>query len=224
MKAKKIGVLLPCYNVRNYLSDTISSLLFQTYPNYQIYACDDLSNDHTFEELQNYVMFNRFKLYKNTKKRYWCGAYNYLAEIALNDGCDYLFIMGSDDIIENNCLSEMMKVVKDFSVVTGVMFGEKEGVIMPTAEGMTVENFRNGNAIANFTLISKEMWIELQGYDEIFRHYADWEFYLRAVKSGKLYSVVKEPLYHYRLHPGNTHKQANHEELYNLIISKHFNG
>ena len=45
----KVTILLSVYNGAKHLSDSIDSLLFQTYKNIEILIIDDNSNDATFD-------------------------------------------------------------------------------------------------------------------------------------------------------------------------------
>ena len=224
MERLKVGLLLPCYNVAPYLKETfqsINSLILDTI-DFNIYALDDNSSDGTFEFLQKVVYPTR--LFQNDSNNGWCASYNELANVAIEDNCEYIMIMGSDDQLEPSCLQEMIKLLKetesDFCIVQGQMFGDGN-IIMTAMQNATWQDFREANQIPNFALIKSEMWNELNGYDTSFR-YADWEFWIRALKANKKYCVVEEPLYRYRLHAGNDHKKTNLQYEHNLIINKHF--
>lgn len=224
MERLKIGLLLPCYNTGNYLKETFESLdqLVLGSIDFNIYAVDDCSSDDTYEILKQYIYPKR--LFQNEVNLGWCGSYNFLAEKAIEDGCEYIMIMGSDDQLESTCLIEMVKLIEetqsDFCIVQGQMFGDGN-ILMTSKKDAKWQDFKEANQIPNFALIRTEMWSELNGYDTSFR-YADWEFWVRALKANKKYCVVEEPLYRYRLHAENDHKKANHQHELNLIINKYF--
>ena len=52
---KKISVVMCTYNGEKYLREQIDSILAQTYPIYEFIVCDDSSNDHTMDILQEYA-------------------------------------------------------------------------------------------------------------------------------------------------------------------------
>lgn len=232
MKPPHIAILLPCYNVEEYIAEALISAFNQSYTGYgklTIFTLDDQSSDGTNDLIKNgarselldpdYVYCGR-----NEQNLGWCGSYNKLAKIAIEHGCDALMIMGADDTIHPLCVGAMERFMReidsDFVIVTGQMMGG--GQLMQSTPDATLEDFRNGNAIANFALIKSQMWLELQGYDTNFR-YADWEFWIRAVKSGKKYGIVNQPFYNYRLHENNDHKKADHHAEHQKILQKHFN-
>ncbi|UPR26465.1 glycosyltransferase family 2 protein [Vibrio cyclitrophicus] len=51
----KISVVIPVYNVENFISECLESLLNQTYQNFDIYAVNDGSTDRSYEILESYI-------------------------------------------------------------------------------------------------------------------------------------------------------------------------
>lgn len=51
---KKIAIVLPVYNMEEFLSECIDSILSQTYTNFDIFAVDDASTDSSLEILYRY--------------------------------------------------------------------------------------------------------------------------------------------------------------------------
>ena len=46
----KISVIVPVYNVKNYLEDCVQSITHQTYPDLEILLIDDGSDDGRFKQ------------------------------------------------------------------------------------------------------------------------------------------------------------------------------
>ena len=46
----KVSVIIPLYNVENYLEKCVDSILGQTYTNFEIIMCDDCSSDDTLKK------------------------------------------------------------------------------------------------------------------------------------------------------------------------------
>ena len=51
---KKLSVFMPCYNVENYIADTIESVLTQTFRDFELIIVDDGSKDGTVSVVENY--------------------------------------------------------------------------------------------------------------------------------------------------------------------------
>ncbi|NEQ20857.1 MAG: glycosyltransferase family 2 protein [Microcoleus sp. SIO2G3] len=54
MNTKKVSVIVPVYNAEKYVSDTIQSLLAQTYENFEVIIVDDGSPDRSIEICQQF--------------------------------------------------------------------------------------------------------------------------------------------------------------------------
>ena len=50
----KVSIIIPAYNASEFISESIDSVLNQSYNNYEIIVVDDNSNDNTWDILQRY--------------------------------------------------------------------------------------------------------------------------------------------------------------------------
>ncbi|WP_366184793.1 glycosyltransferase family A protein [Flavobacterium ovatum] len=57
---KKLAVLLPTYNAASYLEESIDSILYQTFSDFDLYVYDDCSTDNTAEIVSKYTDFRVF--------------------------------------------------------------------------------------------------------------------------------------------------------------------
>ncbi len=62
-----VSVITPSYNTARYISDTIESVLAQTYTNWEMIIVDDCSTDNTDEIVKPYLADSRIKYLKNKK-------------------------------------------------------------------------------------------------------------------------------------------------------------
>ena len=111
-KQGKISVILPVYNVYKYIERCINSLINQTYENIEICIVDDGSSDGSEVICDNYSLEdNRIKVYHQQ---------NSGPSIARNKGLematgDYIFFMDSDDYLNLNTFSFLLKELEDKS-------------------------------------------------------------------------------------------------------------
>lgn len=58
----KITIVLPAYNIEDYVDDCIQSVLNQTYRNFELIIIDDGSSDHTLAKCEKYSKDKRIKI------------------------------------------------------------------------------------------------------------------------------------------------------------------
>lgn len=60
-----VSVIMPSYNTARYISETIESVLTQTYTNWELIIVDDCSTDNTDEVVKPFLSDDRIKYMKN---------------------------------------------------------------------------------------------------------------------------------------------------------------
>jgi glycosyltransferase involved in cell wall biosynthesis len=109
MMDQLVSILIPVYNRKNIISETIASACAQTYRNVEIIVVDNASNDGTWEEIKSASLVdNRIKIYRND---YNLGPVaNWIKCLEKSNGY-YVKILFSDDLISSDyvekCLSLM---------------------------------------------------------------------------------------------------------------------
>ena len=69
-KYKKVSVIVPNYNYEHYIEERIDSILFQTYPIYELIILDDKSTDNSVEKIEQIIKKHqeiKIKFIKNEK-------------------------------------------------------------------------------------------------------------------------------------------------------------
>ncbi len=144
----KVSVLVPVYNVENYLQNCIDSLKKQTYDNLEIIFVNDASTDSCQKILQKAVKKMKNATLINHEKNKSL----YLARWTALCACtgDYIAFLDSDDYVENNyyetvvnkmissnadvCFSDFLKTdVKNKQILKPISFLLKQNI-----------NFKNG--------------------------------------------------------------------------------
>ncbi len=62
-----VSVIMPSYNTAKFISETIDSVLTQTYTNWELIIVDDCSTDNTDEVVKSFLSDDRIKYIKNEK-------------------------------------------------------------------------------------------------------------------------------------------------------------
>lgn len=62
-----VSIIMPSYNTGKYISETIESVLAQTYKNWELIIVDDCSADNTDEAVEKYLADKRIKYLKNER-------------------------------------------------------------------------------------------------------------------------------------------------------------
>ena len=105
-----VSILVPFYNVEQYIDRCIQSLIEQTYENIEILLIDDCSPDKSLEIAQHYAHNDpRIKILRYEKNRGLGGARNYGLENATGE---YLLFVDSDDYIEPNTVEVLFDKAK----------------------------------------------------------------------------------------------------------------
>lgn len=101
----KISVIIPCYNISNYIEECLNSFLNQTYTDFEMICVDDGSTDDTAEIIEAYVKKdNRISLIRQS---------NQYAGVARNNGMkyakgEYLLFFDGDDFCDQDLLYKMV--------------------------------------------------------------------------------------------------------------------
>lgn len=105
-KEYKIGIIVPNYNYSHTLEKCLTSILNQTYKNFEIIFVDDMSEDNSLE-IAHKLLKSPHKIIALKQKRYNGGARNE-AYLHLSDDVDYVWYVDSDDwLLDENVLTKI---------------------------------------------------------------------------------------------------------------------
>lgn len=114
---KLITVIIPVYNVENYIEDSLNSVINQTYRNIEIILVDDGSTDNSYEICKRFFeKDSRIKLFHQENK----GVSSARNLGLLNSTGDYITFIDSDDIIESNAYEEVLDSIKNSNADVGI--------------------------------------------------------------------------------------------------------
>lgn len=105
----KFSICIPNYNYGNYIGETIDSALEQDYQDFEILISDNLSTDNSWEVINNYVAKSQ-KVFssQNTTNLGFAGNLDPASKGATGD---YMIMLSSDDLINQNALSTYKNLI-----------------------------------------------------------------------------------------------------------------
>lgn len=117
---EKVSIIVPIYNVENYLKKCIDSLVKQTYKNIEIFLVDDGSPDNCGKICDE--LAKKDKRIKVVHKEN--GGYGSVLEYSINNiSSEYFLICDPDDWLEKNAVEKLITAMKDYD--TDLVVGRK---------------------------------------------------------------------------------------------------
>src|SRR5450631_1552731 len=113
----RVSVVTPVYNGDKHLAACIDSVLAQDYPNFEYLIINNFSSDRTLEIAQEYAARDpRIKVHTNERLLNVVESHNRAFELSPPE-CKYIKIVGADDWLYPNCLSEMVAVAEKYPTI-----------------------------------------------------------------------------------------------------------
>ena len=151
----KYSIIIPVYNVEEYLDRCLKSILNQTYYNYEVIIVNDGSPDNSDNIIKSYEKEDkRFKGYKKVNGGL-SDARNYGLKYATGD---YLIFIDADDYIENNYLEKVNDVLEKNKDIDVLKFKIK---LVDEGENLIrMENGLNKEGVTSFEELVKLEFLE----------------------------------------------------------------
>lgn len=111
MDKGKVSIIVPAYNVRDYIGKCIDSIIVQNYKNLQIILVDDGSTDDTYSILQEYNDSDDRIILIHQNNKGLSGARNSGLDIASGE---YIYFVDGDDMIHPSCIDTMVSVIEQY--------------------------------------------------------------------------------------------------------------
>jgi len=222
----KISVVIPCYNDKEYIQETVQSVLNQTFQDFEVIIVDDGSNEATKRVL---AKIKNEKLHVITQV-------NQGLSSARNNGIqaangEYILTLDADDTFASTFLERAVTILNQQKNVGAVssycnIFAKNHQIIHHHSPiGGGVNNFLFDNNSVAFALFRKKCWQEIGGYDEQMKNgFEDWEFWIAMTKRDWNIFIIPEFLFNYRQKGQSMSKDSKmnfRESNLNYIYKKH---
>lgn len=210
-----VSIIIPTKNRAHLISETLDSILAQTYTNWECIVVDDGSVDGTKELLQNYIVKDtRFQYHKrpDTYLPGGNGARNFGFELSKGE---YVNWFDSDDLMLPRKLKIQIKLLHqtsyNYTICQTMMYNiENDKVIGLRAKSVYSEQiFDDYIRFKIFWLTQAPLWKRsfLDKYNlkfnESLKQSQDYDFHIRVLAVSENYSFTEEPLVTLRCHSDN---------------------
>lgn len=216
MNTPLVSVIIPIYNMQDYLAETITSVLNSSYPNMEIILMDDSSKDNSFQIAQEFAQKYSFISSYQQVNGGACAARNHAIDLSKGK---YILPVDADDLVGPDYIKlgvEILENNENVKVVTSeaCFFGAKTGDW--TLPPFSLHLLARKNMINVSSLYRKSDWQRVGGYNEAIPTREDWAFWISVLKEGG--DVVRLPYkgLYYRIRSNS--KRNKNRYLKNSVI------
>jgi glycosyltransferase involved in cell wall biosynthesis len=231
--APQVSIIIPFYNLAEYLPRTLESLRAQTFRGFETILVDDGSTDATAAPLLAEVSRGRFGPITVLRQP------NTGLSAARNAGlaaarAPWVVPLDADDVLDptfvEKCLAAAARDPGLIFVTSLVEYFEEDpgaphGGWVPI--GIDRDLLATTNCAGTCTaLISRRALLDAGGYDPWLTSYEDWDLWCRLASRGARGSIIPEFLIHYRCRPDSmvrTEGKARRDLIHACLIARHAN-
>ncbi len=221
-----VSVIVPCYNLAQYLPETVESLVKQTFTDWECIIVNDGSTDNTSQVAREIIA-------KYPDKRiYLLEKENGGAADARNFGIRhskgaFILPLDADDILHPNFLEKTVDVLINCNwihlVYTDyVEFGAWNKYVQ--TGDWNPQRLLFQNILCYCCLFRKEVWKAIGGYNPTMPGYEDWDFWIGCAEKGFTGLRIPQVLFFYRIRENSKYHSRSikrDKELKAKIILNH---
>ena len=186
-----VSVVIPVYNMEEFLEETLDSVLSSDYPNFEVIVMDDGSKDRSLEIAESYKSrYENVRVYTQANSGV-ATARNHAISKA---GGVYILPVDADNRISKELIHSAVDILESDPEVKVVcpraeFFGDRSGewVLPPFSLSLLARK----NMMDTCAVYRKSEWERIGGYCAEIVAREDWEFWISMLKDGV--KVVKLP-------------------------------
>jgi glycosyltransferase involved in cell wall biosynthesis len=245
-KRPKVSVIIPSYNHGKFIEAAITSVLNQSFQDFEIVISDDASKDDSIEKIKRFTD-PRIKLFEFKEN---VGAvYNTNSCIEKARG-EYIALLNSDDLWLNQKLEKQVKFLEENknigAVFTEALFVNEREEVLTKETYQWADVFKQGNKTSgewlNYfffklnclchpsVMIRKEVYDKTRLYNPCFRQLPDFAMWVDLVKFTSIH-ILEDKLVQFKILTSSENASAdtqvnrvrNINEIY-LIMKDFFHG
>lgn len=210
-KKIKISILVPLYNTpKNFLTEMIDSVIYQTYQNWELCLADGSDAQHNYVEdvCMQYIAKDNRIIYKRLEKNKGIsGNTNACYKMATGE---YIGLFDHDDILHPCALYEYMKAIceqdADYIYCDEATFknGDIDHMItLHFKSDYAIDTLRANNYICHFSVFSRTLLEGTELFRTQFDGSQDHDMILRLTSAARHVVHVPKLLYYWRSHKGS---------------------
>lgn len=218
----KIGIYMPSYNVGKYISQSLESIIFQSYKDWELVVHDDCSEDDTYQKALPFQYKNPDRI-RVVKREEHCGLIGKMKNetIAMLGDSEYICHVGSDDIIPPYCFQmfvDYMDANPDVGACCGsfVCFDDM-------GKQWTLPHVANSDDYDPAVLLRfmclypmrfyrRSVVEKVGGYSNELASAVDYDLALRLDEVTKIHRIKEPVTYYYRQHLGQVSTKARGQQ------------
>ena len=218
-----ISILLPIYNGIEFIDESVSSVINQTYKEWELLIG---VNGHS-RDSQVYKIAKQYELKdnKDTGKTSRIRVFDFydvkskiktLHKLLEFAKYNWVALIDVDDIWLPNKLKRQLEYINDYDVIgtNTHYFGDSTGVPVLPYYDITTFNFTYYCPIINSSVLLKK---ELCFWDTNYEGFEDYELWLRLWKCKKTFYNLPDILVRHRIHKSSSFNTQNFEERINQL-------
>ena len=218
---EKVSVVMPSFNSEKFISESIESIINQTYTNWELIITDDFSSDNTVEVVESFIKNDdRIKLYILSSNRGAGAARNQSIKMAKGR---YIAFCDSDDQWKKNKLEIQLNSMIQNNIVlsySGYDIISENGNYIKTVcppKIITLKKILSNNYIGCLTAIYDSRQIGKQ-YMPLIRKRQDWVLWIKILKIIKKTEGLNDSLAKYRLSSNSISSNKINLIIYNWRV------
>jgi hypothetical protein len=207
--ANLVSVIVPAYNVEQYLAEALDSIVAQTWRDFEVVIVNDGSTDGTQAIAERYRALHGDRIVLVSQPNRGLAAARNTAMAAARGSV--FALLDSDDAWAPGFLEAQMRILQahpEIAIVTGNGInrgGGEDGLPVRPADDRRpaptlLDILRDETAVFIMAVFRREVVEAIGGFDERFRTNEDYDFWIRAAQAGFRFARNSTPLGYYRRH------------------------
>lgn len=217
-----VSVIVPCYNMERFISDTIDSVRRQTYPHWELLIVDDASTDGTVDVIQKHcAQEDRIHFVVKPKHSGIADTRNQCLKMAKGR---YLAFLDADDLWHPEKLEQQLQFMTEQNI--GFSYSSYDCVDEsgnPTGKTIKAAGDLDYNAYLHNTIIGcSTVMLDTEKVGNVvvpnFRTSEDTATWLNILRKGFIAYAIEQPLTSYRIrqHSASSNKLKASSDLWRV--------